>query len=42
MTAVRGEMLYVAGNVIGFDVENLKREVATIALRLCQAREAAP
>jgi cytosine/adenosine deaminase-related metal-dependent hydrolase len=42
VTAVRGEMLYVGGNVIGFDVDNLKRDVQNIARRLCHAREAAP
>jgi hypothetical protein len=35
-------MLYVGGNVIGFDVDNLKRDVQNIARRLCHAREAAP
>jgi cytosine/adenosine deaminase-related metal-dependent hydrolase len=42
MTAVRGEMLYVGGRVIGFDVGALKRDIEKIALRLCNAREDAP
>ena len=39
MTAVRGEIRYVGGRVIGFDVEQLRRDVERIGARLCQALE---
>ncbi|HEY0810148.1 MAG TPA: amidohydrolase family protein [Longimicrobiales bacterium] len=39
MTAVRGEILYVGGRVLGFDVEQLRRDVERIGARLFQALE---
>ncbi len=41
MTAVRGEMLYVGGSVIPFDVPALKSQITAISERLCSAREQA-
>lgn len=40
MTAVRGEMLYVGGQVIPFDVPDLKTQIDEIAARLCQVKDA--
>jgi cytosine/adenosine deaminase-related metal-dependent hydrolase len=39
MTAVRGEMLYVGGRVIPFDVGSLRDEMHSIGERLCRAQE---
>ena len=39
MTAVRGEMLYVGGRVIPFDVPSLRDEMHSIGERLCRAQE---
>ena len=38
MTAVRGEMLYVGGNVIPLHVPELKEQMEEISRRLCQVR----
>lgn len=40
MTAVRGEMLYVGGQVIPFDASDLKLQIDEIAARLCQVQDA--
>lgn len=40
MTAVRGEMVYVGGNVISLPVANLKMQMEDISTRLCSARGA--
>src|SRR5688572_17233150 len=39
MTAVRGEMLYVGGRVIPFDVASLRDELRSVGERLCRAQE---
>jgi cytosine/adenosine deaminase-related metal-dependent hydrolase len=39
MTAVRGEMLYVGGRVIPFDVAQLRDEMRGVGNRLCRVRE---
>jgi cytosine/adenosine deaminase-related metal-dependent hydrolase len=39
MTAVRGEMLYVGGRVIPFDVASLRDQMRSIGERLCRAQE---
>ena len=38
MTAVRGEMLYVGGNVIPLHVPELKEQMEEVSARLCQVR----